>query len=104
LDLRYTWVYPQDPAFPEHNIGRSDDELLPDGGGPELMHLKWQVIDTGRGTRQTVRVALPAGERYYDLLVEPRDDPTGRVVGVGGAALDVTARKQGAGALNPAGR
>jgi two-component system CheB/CheR fusion protein len=93
LELRYTWVYPQDPAFPEHNIGRSDDELLPGGAGTELMEYKRQVIETGRGARRTVHVVLPSGDWYYDLIVEPRYDAAGRIVGVGGAALDVTARK-----------
>ena len=73
LDLRYTWVYPQDPAFPEHNIGRTDLELLPDECGAELIELKRRVLETGRGARRTVRVALPGGVRHYDLLVEPVD-------------------------------
>jgi PAS domain S-box-containing protein len=93
-DLRYTWVYPQDPAFPEHNIGRTDLELVPGGGGEELTLLKRRVVETGRGARRTVRVSLLVGVRHYDLLVEPRFDADGRVVGVGGAALDVTALKR----------
>lgn len=31
--------------------------------------------------------------RWYDLIVEPRHDAHGRVMGVGGAALEITARK-----------
>jgi PAS domain S-box-containing protein len=93
LNLRYTWVYPPEPAFPEHQIGQTDLELLPDRGGEELMQLKRRVIDTGQGTRATIRVVLASGVRHYDLLVEPRYDRAGRVVGVGGAALDVTAQK-----------
>jgi signal transduction histidine kinase len=53
---------------------------------------------------QTVRVALPAGVRHYDLLVEPRYDAAGRIVGVGGAALDVTALKRVEGSLQEADR
>jgi PAS domain S-box-containing protein len=93
-DLRYTWLYPTDPAFAEDHVGRTDLELVPDGGGAELTQLKRQVLETGRGARRTVRVVLPAGVRYYDLLIEPRRDADGRIIGVGGAALDVTARKQ----------
>jgi PAS domain S-box-containing protein len=104
LDLRYTWAYTHDPAFPQQVLGRTDLELLPEGGGPELTCLKRQVIESGRGARRTVRVSLPAGVRYYDLLVEPRHDGTGQIVGVGGALLDVTAQKLVEESLKDAGR
>ncbi len=44
--------------------------------------------------RRTIRVELAAGPRYFDLIIEPRRDGSGRLIGVGGAALDVTAQKQ----------
>ena len=83
LDLRYTWVYPQDPAFPEQNIGRTDAELVPTADGEELMRLKREVLETGRAMRRTIHVEIPGGERYYDLVIEPR---TTRPVGSSASA------------------
>jgi PAS domain S-box-containing protein len=92
-DLRYVWVYPQHPEFPEANVGRTDAELVPGEGGAHLMRLKRRVLETGVGLREEVGVALPDGLRWYDLVVEPRRDDGGRIVGVAGVALDVTDRK-----------
>ncbi|MFL5340760.1 MAG: PAS domain S-box protein [Gemmataceae bacterium] len=103
-DLRYTWVYPQDPAFPQNNIGRTDAELLPAEDGAELMRLKRQVLETQQPLRCTIRAGLPHEARYYDLLAEPRYDSTGRLVGIGGAALDITAQKRTEEALREADR
>jgi signal transduction histidine kinase len=92
-DLRYLWIYPQDPAFPRENIGKTDAELLPDPDGRELMLLKSEVMRTGMGVRRTMRATLPEVVRYYDLVVEPHRDLDGRITGVCGAALDVTSQR-----------
>src|SRR5690606_20539589 len=98
-DLRYTWVYPQHPEFPEANIGRTDAELVPGEGGARLMRLKQAVLETGAGVREEVEVPLPTGTRWYDLVIEPHLDDDGRVAGIAGVALDVTDRKQAEAAL-----
>jgi len=94
LDLRYQWVYPQRPEFPESNIGRSDEELLPPEDANILTQLKRQVIETGRRGRQEISVTLPEGTRWYDTTVEPKWNAAGEVVGIAGLALDVTDRRQ----------
>ena len=104
LELRYVWLYPQDPTFPAHNLGRTDAELLPGPEGEALMALKREVLRTGQRLRQTVLVTLPGEVRYYDLDMEPRHDPAGQLIGVGGAALDVTALKRVEQALREADR
>src|SRR5207253_1230736 len=96
---RYTWVYPQDPGFPQGNIGRTDAELLPADEGRALTDLKRRVLASGRPARAEVRATIPGGVRYYDLFVEPRRDEAGAVVGVVGAAFDVTERHNAAAAL-----
>ncbi|HLT45792.1 MAG TPA: PAS domain S-box protein, partial [Rubricoccaceae bacterium] len=98
-DLRYTWVYPQHPEFPEANIGRTDAELVPGEGGARLMRLKQAVLETGAGVREEVEVPLPTGTRWYDLVIEPHLDDDGRVAGIAGVALDVTDRKRAEAAL-----
>jgi PAS domain S-box-containing protein len=93
-DLRYRWVFPQHPEFPDHNIGKTDDELLPPGEGQRLTALKRRVLETGVGCREEITVTLPTETRSYDLMIEPRRDSSGAIIGVSGVALDITERKR----------
>ncbi len=93
-ELRYRWVFPQHPEFPDANIGKTDEELLPPGEGARLMSLKKQVFDSGVGRREEISVTLPDGVRSYDLMVEPRRDHDGKIVGVSGVAVDITERQR----------
>ncbi len=99
LALRYVWLYPQHPEFPSRNIGKTDAELLPAEEGERLTQLKQQVLQMGLGIRQEVRVTLPAGVWWYDLLIEPRRNVEGTIIGVAGIALDITERKRAEQAL-----
>lgn len=92
-DLRYRWVFPQHREFPDHNIGKTDDELIPAGEGAALTAIKRRVIDTGVGCREEITVTLPSESRSYDVMVEPRRDDTGAIIGVSGVAVDITERK-----------
>ncbi len=93
-DLRYSWVFPQHPEFPDHNIGKTDDELLPPGEGAQLTSLKRRVLETGVGCREEITVTLPTEARSFDLIIQPRVDGSGTIVGVSGVALDITERKR----------
>ena len=93
-DLRYCWVFPQHPEFPDHNIGKTDDELLPPGEGQGLTALKRRVLETGVGCREEITVTLPTEARSYDLTVKPRFDSSGAIIGVSGVAVDITERKR----------
>jgi PAS domain S-box-containing protein len=98
-ELRYVWVYPQNPAFHPGSVGRMDADLVPPAEAETLTAIKQRVLETGVGTRETIRITLADGPRYYDLLVAPRRDLAGRVTGVYGTALDVTALKRAEEAL-----
>lgn len=89
-ELRYTWLHPETEYFRTHSMGKRDDELVgPEEAGP-IMDLKRSVLSTGVPGRRTVRASLPDGVHFYDLIVEPLRAEDGCVVGVTGAALDVT--------------
>src|ERR1044072_754975 len=88
-DLRYTWLHPRTDAF-ESSLGRRDDELLPEPEATTLTQLKEGVLKSGAAARKTIQASIKDGTHYYDLMVEPLRDPLGAVVGVNGAALDVT--------------
>ena len=94
LDLKYRWVYPERVEFPEGNIGRTDAELIPAEDAEVLMRLKREVIARGVPIRQEIRATLPGAARWYDLIIEPKRDSDGNIVGVAGAAFDITDRKQ----------
>ena len=93
-DLRYRWVFPQHPDFPDHNIGKTDSELLSPDEGEQLMRLKRKVLESGAGSRQEVVVTLQGTQHHYDLTIEPRRDAAGTITGVAGVAIDVSERKQ----------
>jgi signal transduction histidine kinase/integral membrane sensor domain MASE1/CheY-like chemotaxis protein len=93
-ELRYRWLYPQHPEFFSHTVGRTDFELMPTHEGERLMALKRRVLDTGVGVREEVTATLPDGQRWYDLMVEPRRDSDGSIVGVAGVSVDITERKR----------
>lgn len=97
-DLRYTWISnPHRDVTAPIMLGRRDDEL--EGTGTpgefaELIALKREVIETGRGVRRDLTWTGADGVvNHYDVAAEPlRDEATGEVVGATVAALDVTAR------------
>lgn len=101
-DLRYRWVCnPPPPLAPEDWVGRRDDETAPPEHAEPRMALKRKVIETGIGARAEVTHDRGGGEiRTYDLTLEPVLDEQGQVVGLRGAALDVTERRRAETALS----
>jgi PAS domain S-box-containing protein len=93
-DLRYTWVFPSHPEFASDNIGKTDLELLPAAEGERLSDLKRSVLATGSGVRSEITVTLPNDVHTYDLVIEPRHDADGNIIGIGGVAVDVSERKR----------
>ncbi|HUQ89924.1 MAG TPA: PAS domain S-box protein, partial [Vicinamibacterales bacterium] len=93
-DLRYTWVFPSHPEFASDNIGKTDLELLPRAEGEQLSQFKRDVMATGKGAKREITVTLPNDVRTYDLVIEPRHDVDGNIIGVGGVAVDVSERKK----------
>jgi PAS domain S-box-containing protein len=96
LDLRYTWMYNSRLGYrPEAFIGKTDADLMDPVCAAELTAIKRRVIETGQPSRQEVAAAAPGAPfEYYELHVEPRYDGSGKIIGVGCAATDITARKQ----------
>ena len=94
-DLRYRWVCnPPPPLAPEDWVGKRDDETAPPEHAGPRMALKRSVIESGRNARAEVTHDRGGGDvRTYDLSLEAVRDGTGRVVGLRGAAVDITERK-----------
>ncbi|MHB8091462.1 MAG: transporter substrate-binding domain-containing protein [Syntrophales bacterium] len=95
LELRYTWMYqPQRGYTSEQVVGKNDAELLPPDAARRTTEIKRMVLENGTGARGEVEIAWEDRTLYYDLIVEPLCNATGQVVGITGASLDVTDRKQ----------
>ncbi|MDI9637109.1 PAS domain S-box protein [Geitlerinema splendidum] len=95
LDLRYTWI--ENPAFGDLEgtvLGKGDRDLANPEEAAILTRIKRQVLETGIGTREECKLTHLGQAYYYDLTIEPLKETSGNVIGVTGAAIDITPLKQ----------
>ena len=94
-DLHYTWFHNMPFAEPEKNVlGRTDEDLFPQTEADRLVQIKTRVLMTGTGARQEVSCTVNGEQRVFDLTVEPVRDTSGRIIGITGAAMDITEHKR----------
>jgi PAS domain S-box-containing protein len=94
-DLRYSWIYNARHGTSEiDSIGKRDDELTPPDDVKELVALKQSVITSGVGTRKEIAIKVNGDVYNYDLTLEPLRDEFDRVIGLAGAALDITDQRR----------
>jgi PAS domain S-box-containing protein len=95
-DLRYTSL---SNAFLgraiDDIIGCTDEQVFPPEAGAALTALKREVLDSGQPKRGEIAVDDVVGTRWHNLHVEPLRSEAGEIVGLSGAAVDVTERKEG---------
>ncbi|NES94965.1 MAG: GAF domain-containing protein [Desertifilum sp. SIO1I2] len=94
-DLRYTWI--ENPAFgdlEEAILGKGDRDLANPEEAAILTRIKQQVLETGIGTREECKLTHLGQAYYYDLTIEPLKETPGNIIGVTGAAIDITQLKQ----------
>lgn len=93
--LRYTWMFKSRMGLmPEQAIGRSDAELLPAADAAALTAIKRDVLTTGIGRREVVRIAPEGRTVHLDLTLEPLHDGTDTTAGIVGFAIDVTEERE----------
>jgi PAS domain S-box-containing protein len=93
-ELRHTWIYnPQHGLEAEAVLGKTDAELVRPEDAAILAVIKRRVLKTGVGERAEVCVTVEGEAAYYDMTIEPLRGPAGDIVGVTGAATNVTALK-----------
>lgn len=96
-ELRYRWVCnPPGPLSPDQWMGRRDDETAAPEHARRRIELKRQVLLTGTPIRAEVTHHDGQEVRRYDLTLEPLRNEAGVVVGIAGAAFDVTALRRAA--------
>ncbi|MDX2230680.1 MAG: PAS domain-containing protein [Leptolyngbyaceae cyanobacterium bins.349] len=95
LDLRYTWMYNPRHAYDiEQIMGRRDEDLVNADSAAILTQLKRQVIQQAQGVRQEIKISIGEQTYDYDLTVEPLRNDENEVIGVTGAAVEITQLKQ----------
>ncbi|HNL75387.1 MAG TPA: PAS domain S-box protein [Leptospiraceae bacterium] len=99
-DLRYTWIYNPNPDFnSESMIGKSDIDISDNVGTRQLLQLKKEVLETGKGIQREIRFPFLNGYQTYTIIAEPLLDTSGQITGVATCSLDITDRKQSEDAL-----
>jgi len=95
-DLLYTSI--SSPIFgfnAAQIVGQSDDDILPSENRAAIAALKQRILQGGQPEDVEVCIRENALVRWYDLHIEPLRDVVGDIIGLTGAAVDVTARKEG---------
>ncbi len=94
--LRYTSI--SSPLFGrsvEDMLGRTDEEILPADNAAAIVALKRAALASGQAQRGEFALADGPDLRWHDLHIEPLREEAGAIVGLTGASVDVTARKEG---------
>jgi PAS domain S-box-containing protein len=95
-DLRYTSISnPMLGHSIEDILGRTDAEIMPSEGAAAMIAVKREVLANGEKKRVEVPLEDAPGIRWHDLHIEPLRNEAGEIVGLTGASVDVTERKEG---------
>lgn len=94
-ELRYTSVSGKFLGLSTQDVvGRTDTELLPAGPRESVASLKKAVLDNGVAQGAEVHIVGEGIDCWFDLHIEPLRDMRGGIIGVTGAAVDITERKE----------
>lgn len=94
-DLRYTWIYNPLSAFTSESIlGKMDADFVSAEEAAHLTALKQRALLHGESVQEEIRTTSNAGTRWASLTVEPLRNSSGAIIGVTGAAIDLTERKE----------
>ena len=94
-ELRYTSVSKPLFGYPvETVLGATDADLLGDARSKPLTLLKHEALNATEARKGETEVEENGTKFWYDLHIEPLRDLSGRIVGLTGAAVDVTDRKE----------
>lgn len=94
-DLRYTWIYDPDSAFDvTAAIGKTDQQIFERAEDAAHMEaIKRQVLESGVGIRQEVRLRVRQHDLHYDLTIEPARDADQQIVGITCVAVNISERQ-----------
>ena len=91
--LRYVWYY--NPLVPVNLLGKTHEEGLPPDEAAVMTAAKRHVLEVGEGMREEMDFTFGGEERrHYRETIEPLRDHAGKIVGVIGAATDITEQQR----------
>lgn len=91
IDLCYTWIHRNKTALSKQLVvGKTDADLFPENEAAALRQIKKAVIETGKAARENVSLSIECKTILYDMSIEPLTDPTGTVVGITCASIEIT--------------
>jgi len=96
LELRYTFV--SKPLFGlavEDMLGNTDDNVIPALNRPVIIAAKRDVLANGQPRDAEYRIETGGHVRWYDFHIEALRGAEGVIIGLTGAAVDITERKEG---------
>lgn len=91
-DLRYRWHY--NTAFEEDLTGKTHLDVFPEEEAAELTAIKRRVLETGERVRGEVDLTIRGQRLHYRAAMDPLRDKSGAIVGLIGAATDITDEKR----------
>lgn len=93
-DLRYASVSHEFIGKPaDFYIGKTNAEVLSPENYAFIKPLKQKVLETGEAVRGEFKAKVGNGTRWYDISLAPLKNRAGLVVGLTGAAIDISERK-----------
>jgi len=92
-ELRYTFLFNGFPGT-ENAIGLRASDLYDGEDVGRIMALQRQVFATGVGCRDVFHLTCRGSSYVSDVWYEPARDDSGAIVGLVGAAVDITAERQ----------
>ena len=90
--LRFVWYY--NALAPFSLVGKTHEEAFPPEDAARLSRLKEPVLESGERAYGELDVTLAGERRQYRETVDPVRDHAGKIVGVIGAATDITEEKR----------
>jgi PAS domain S-box-containing protein len=91
-ELRYRWHY--NSIMGIDAAGKTHDDIFPASEADALTAVKRRVIDTGEPVRGQMRLTFGGKPCVVSAVMEPVRDERGTIVGVIGAATDITDEKR----------
>ena len=90
-ELRCTWIH--NPALGVDAVallGKRDEEVLPFAEVAPFVEIKRRVLGSGVGERRQVATRVGGVDYAFHVSIEPQRDAQGNIVGLIGAAMDVS--------------
>ncbi|MCU1278160.1 MAG: multi-sensor signal transduction histidine kinase, partial [bacterium] len=91
-ELRYRWHY--NAVVDRDAVGKTHADFFPKDEAELLTALKRRVLDSGEKVRDEVQLTTGAEARVWAMAIDPLRDEGGAIVGLIGAATDVTDEKR----------